>query len=62
MAGWVTAPLGKDYGAALRADLDRLVTQGIIPDRAGRLQPRDVTRTSAGMLAEWELLKAGWTR
>jgi tetratricopeptide (TPR) repeat protein len=62
MAGWVTAPLAKDHGAALRADLDRLVVQGIIPDRAGRLQPRDLNRTSAGMLAEWEALKAGWTR
>jgi hypothetical protein len=38
------------------------VVQGIIPDRAVRLQPRDVTRTSAGMLGEWEALKAGWTR
>jgi tetratricopeptide (TPR) repeat protein len=62
MASWVAAPLGKDHGAALRADLDRLVVQGIIPDRAVRLQPRDVTRTSAGMLGEWEALKAGWTR
>ena len=43
-AGWVAAPLGKDHGAALRADLDRLMVQGIIPDRAGRLQPRDIKR------------------
>ena len=62
MAGWVTAPLGRDHGAALRADLDRLVVQGIIPDRAGRTLSRDVKQTSAGMLAEWEVLKAGWTR
>jgi tetratricopeptide (TPR) repeat protein len=61
-AGWVSAPLGKDHGAALRADLDRLVVQGIIPDRAGRLQPRDIKGTSARMLSEWEGLKAGWTR
>jgi len=61
-AAWVSAPLGQDHGAALRADLDRLVVQGIIPDRALRLQ-RDVrTSASAGMLAEWEALKAGWTR
>jgi tetratricopeptide (TPR) repeat protein len=63
MAGWISAPMGKDHGAALRADLDRLVVQGIIPDRVGRVQPpRDVNRTSADMLAEWEALKAGWTR
>jgi tetratricopeptide (TPR) repeat protein len=61
-AGWVTAPLGKDHGAALRADLDRLMLQGIIPDRAGRLQPRDMKQASAGMQAEWEALKAAWTR
>jgi hypothetical protein len=62
MAGWVIAPIGKDHGAALRADLDRLMVQGIIPDRAGRLQPRDMKQTSAVMLSEWEALKAGWTR
>jgi tetratricopeptide (TPR) repeat protein len=62
MAGWVSARLGKDHGAALRADLDQLMTQGIIPDRAGRLQPRDMRQASAGMLSEWEALKASWTR
>ena len=38
------------------------MVQGIIPDSAGRLQPRDMKQTSAGLLAEWEALKAGWTR
>ena len=38
-AGWVGALLARDRGAALRADLDRLVTQAIIPERASRLQP-----------------------
>jgi hypothetical protein len=62
MAGWVSATLGRDHGAALRADLDRLMIQGIIPDRAARLQPRDVKQISAVMLSEWEALKASWTR
>jgi tetratricopeptide (TPR) repeat protein len=62
MAGWVTAPLGRDHGAALRADLDRLVTQGIIPDRAVKLQPRDTKQAAEVMLSEWEALKASWTR
>jgi tetratricopeptide (TPR) repeat protein len=61
-AGWVSAPLGRDQGAALRADLDRLMVQGIIPDRALRLQPRDTKQAAATMLAEWEALKASWTR
>ena len=62
MAGWVTATLARDHGAALRADLDRLVVQGIIPDRAGRRQPRDMKQAAALMLSEWEGLKASWTR
>ena len=62
MAGWVTAPLAKDHGAALRADLDRLMVQGIIPDRAVKLQPRDTKQAAAVMLSEWEALKASWTR
>ena len=62
MAGWVAAPLGRDHGAALRADLDRLMVQGIIPDRAIRLQPRDAKSVTATMLSEWEAFKASWTR
>ena len=62
MAGWVSATLGRDHGAALRADLDRLMVQGIIPDRAIRLQPRDMKQASAVMLSEWEALKASWTK
>ena len=62
MAGWVSAPLGKDHGAALRADLDRLMVQGIIPDRALRLQPRDAKQVTAVMLSEWEAFKSNWTR
>jgi tetratricopeptide (TPR) repeat protein len=61
-AGWVTATLGRDHGAALRADLERLTVQGIIPDRAVRLQPRDPKLAAATMLAEWEALKTSWTR
>jgi tetratricopeptide (TPR) repeat protein len=62
MAGWITAPLAKDHGAALRADLDRLMVQGIIPDRALRLQPRDAKPVTAVMLSEWEAFKSSWTR
>lgn len=61
-AGWVSAALGRDGGAALRADIDRLVTRGIIPDRAARLQPKDPQPAGAVMLAEWEAFKTAWTR
>lgn len=62
VAGWVRAPLARDRGAALRADLDRLVVQGIIPERAARLGNRDPKQAIAGMLAEWEAFKTSWSR
>jgi tetratricopeptide (TPR) repeat protein len=61
-AGWVTAIQGRDHGAALRADLDRLMIRGIIPERAARLQPKDSRQATAVMLAEWEALKTAWSR
>ena len=61
-AGWISATLARDRGAALRADLDRLVTRGIIPDRAARLQPKDPHPAGAVMLAEWEGFKTVWSR
>lgn len=61
-AAWVGAVLARDRGAALRADLDRLVVQAIIPERAARLQVRDSKPAAAGMLAEWEAFKSSWSR
>jgi hypothetical protein len=61
-AGWVRAALSRDRGTALRADLDRLVVQGILPDRAARIPGRDHTQTLAGMVGEWEAFKARWAR
>jgi len=59
-AGWVRATLGRDRGAVLRADLDRLMVQGILPDRAARLRGRDNSQALAGMVGEWEAFKARW--
>ncbi len=59
-AGWVRATLGRDRGAVLRADLDRLMVQGILPDRAARLPGRDHSQALAGMVGEWEVFKARW--
>lgn len=56
-AGWLRAPLAADRGAALRADLDRLVLRGIVPDRAKLLaQPPDTLRL------QWEQFKERWKR
>lgn len=62
MAAWVRAALGPDRGVALRADLDRIVIDGIVPDRAARLELRDPSGAIAGMVNEWELFKSDWTR
>lgn len=59
-AGWLRAVLGRDRGVALRADLDKLVTQGIIPDRAARLPARDRSRATTTMTTEWESFKKLW--
>jgi len=55
-AAWTRSPLGSDHGAALRADLDRLMTRGIIPERAKAL-----SQPAAAFVAEWEQFKERWT-
>ena len=59
-AAWMRAPLASDGGTALREDIDRLVTQAIVPDRAAKLTTRDRRQTIAGMIAEWEAFKKNW--
>jgi hypothetical protein len=60
MASWVRASLGRDRGVGLRADLDKLVTEGIIPDRAGKAPQRDRRQVQAALTAEWEAFKKNW--
>jgi hypothetical protein len=62
LAGWLRAPQTSDRGAALRADLDRLVVQAIIPERIIRLGLKDATQALPGMLGEWEAFKMTWSR
>ena len=63
VSGWVRAPLAEDRGATLRADLDRLVMQAIIPERAAKLGSRgDPKVAQANMLTEWEAFKTAWSR
>jgi tetratricopeptide (TPR) repeat protein len=55
-AGWVRAPLVvADRGAALRADLDRLVLRAIVPDRA-----KATAQSPEALRAEWERFKERW--
>jgi hypothetical protein len=56
-AGWVRSALGGDHGVALRADLDRLMVNAIVPERAKVTgQPPDALRQ------EWERFKDKWTK
>lgn len=62
MAAWLRAPFARDRGAALRADLDRLVVQALIPERAARITGREANQATASLTAEWETFKASWSR
>ncbi len=59
-AGWVRARLAGSRSAALRADLDKLVLQGIIPDRVRNLQAADRSTAASQLRADWELVKERW--
>jgi hypothetical protein len=61
VASWVRAPLTRDRAAALRADLDRLVTEALIPERAHQLAgPRESATAAEALLTEWTRVKERW--
>jgi len=62
LAAWLRAPFTRDRGAALRADLDRLVLQALIPERALKLTGRDAVQATATLTSDWESFKAAWAR
>jgi len=55
LAGWVRAPLTRDRGIRLRADLDQLVLRAIVPERA-----RVLPQSAEALQLEWEEFKARW--
>jgi hypothetical protein len=57
VAAWARARLIGERAPSLRADLDRLVLQGIIPDKV-RLRGEDGSESQ--FRAEWELVKERW--
>lgn len=62
VAGWVRATLTPETGPALRADLDRLVLEALIPERA-RTRPapeQEQEEATAALTAEWDLIKQQW--
>lgn len=61
LAGWVRSTLTPDKGTLLRADLDRLVTQAVIPERVRRMSgDPDVPEATARFTAEWHEAKGRW--
>jgi tetratricopeptide (TPR) repeat protein len=61
VAGWIRAPQLGARGAALRADLERLVTQVILPDRARQLTPGGDPRDALVVLqTQWDDVKRKW--
>jgi hypothetical protein len=52
-AAWVRSRLSADAAESLRADLDRLVTQALIPERSRQRPVRDLQ-------AEWDAIKQQW--
>ena len=63
LAGWFRAVLADEAENTLRADLDRLMTTAIIPERAAKLGPRvDVKDAEAAMIEEWTAFKNTWNR
>jgi hypothetical protein len=60
VAGWVRAPLARDRAKSLRADLDRLVNEALIPERAHHLAGRDAEQALAALRDEWQSVKSRW--
>lgn len=60
IAGWVRARLAGARSAALRADLDKLVLQGIIPDRVAMLAIERREQAESDLRGEWAVVKERW--
>jgi hypothetical protein len=60
IAGWVRARLASGRSAQLRADLDKLVLEGIIPDRVQTLAPDRRGQAISDLRTEWAVVKERW--
>jgi phage terminase Nu1 subunit (DNA packaging protein) len=60
VAAWVRATLDPITAQALRADIDHLVTEALIPERARTHPAREQADTTDAMRAQWESIKAQW--
>lgn len=60
VAAWARARLIGERAPSLRADVNRLVLEGIIPDRVRQLAQDQRPGTESQFRAEWELVKERW--
>ena len=60
IAAWVRARMAGNRSAQLRADLDKLVLEGIIPDRVRALPQERRGQAESDLRTEWAILKERW--
>lgn len=60
IAGWVRARLAGARSATLRADLDKLVLEGIIPDRVRSVAADKRAQAESDLRGEWAVVKERW--
>ena len=60
IAGWVRARLAGSRAATLRADLDKLVLEGIIPDLVTRAEADRRDDLESELRTEWAVVKERW--
>jgi hypothetical protein len=60
IAGWVRARLAGARSATLRADLDKLVLEGIIPDRVQLVSADRREQMESTLRGEWAVVKERW--
>jgi len=60
VAAWVRAPLRPDTAAVLRADIDRFVTEVLVPERARTRPGHETGEASAALQSDWTALKGQW--
>jgi len=60
IAGWIRSRLSPASADTLRADLDRLVTQVLVTERARTRPQREQADAMTSLRAEWDLIKDQW--
>lgn len=60
IAGWVRARLAGARSATLRADLDKLMLEGIIPDRVRAMPADKRAQAESDLRADWAVVKERW--